>query len=151
MRVIKGLPIIMLAISLGLAGISCDKIKKETSSSSSGGSSPSGGGGTAPATVPSAPTLDTVKCFSSGGKWNLTGTWASVSGATSYNIYYLIAPGSKPSSDVVKNTGTKITGVLSGYAYAFNPSYHSNYYVVTAVNTAGESAASNAVYATCGG
>ena len=32
MRVIKGLPIIMLAISLGLAGISCDKIKKETSS-----------------------------------------------------------------------------------------------------------------------
>ena len=46
MRVIKGLPIIMLAISLGLAGISCDQLKKmkETISSSSGGSSPSGGG-----------------------------------------------------------------------------------------------------------
>lgn len=122
-----------------------------------GGASGGGGGGGGGATVPAVPTLTSVTCslgsIGGGGgscPCNLVGIWNSVSGATSYNIYYLIDPGSTPSPDTVKNAGIKIAGVSSGYTYTtFDPSYHSNYYVVTAVNSAGESAASNTVYATC--
>jgi len=135
-------------VFLSLTLISCDLAKKDKGSSSSSGSS-SGGGGSSPATVPSAPRLDHVQCLYENGSWKLGGAWDDVSGATSYNIYYVTAYQSSP--DVIKNTGTKIAGVSSSDYYTFNPSYHSNSYVITAVNSAGESAASNVVDATCGG
>ncbi|BCS53250.1 fibronectin type III domain-containing protein [Geobacter sp. SVR] len=69
-------------------------------------------------------------------------SWGAVSGATSYNIYW------STTSGVTKSTGTKIaavddhhymhTGLNAGSTY---------YYIVTAVNSTGESAASSQVSA----
>ena len=71
-------------------------------------------------------------------------TWTGVTGATSYNIYW------SATSGVTTANGTKITGVTSPYTHsrltatptwlAANTPY---YYIVTAVNGAGESAASS--------
>ena len=94
-----------------------------------------GGGASAPtptpgASAPSAPT-GVVATANSSSQINIT--WPSVTGATSYNVYY------SATSGVTKANGTQIvgaaspcptTGLLSGTSY---------FYVVTAVNDTGES------------
>lgn len=68
-------------------------------------------------------------------------SWSPVSSATSYNLYYATTSG------VTTTSGTKISPVSSPYiqtGLAANTSY---YYVVTAVNSAGESSASAPVAA----
>lgn len=101
------------------------------SSSSSGG-----------ATVPAGPTLkrDLTDCMTSPPYIQLS--WSSVSGATSYNIYWSTAPG------VTKTTGTKIASAASPYIHWITSKVH-YYYVVTAVNSAGESALSNEINSGC--
>ena len=68
-------------------------------------------------------------------------SWSPVSTATSYNLYYAT------SSGVTTTNGTKITPVSSPYTQAGLAANTSYYYVVTAVNSAGESSASAPVSA----
>ena len=97
-----------------------------------------GSGGSAVQTAPAAPT----GVSAAAGNAQATITWAAVSGATSYNIYWSRTAGVTPSS------GTKITGATPPYNEAGLTNGTTYYYVVTAVNSAGESAASPQVSCT---
>ncbi|MBT0653166.1 fibronectin type III domain-containing protein [Geobacter luticola] len=90
-----------------------------------------------PTTVPAAPVASAV-----GGVNQVTVSWNGVSGATSYNIYWSTTAGVTPA------TGTRITGVTSPYVHTGRTAGTTYYYVVTAVNSAGESAPSAQVSAT---
>lgn len=68
-------------------------------------------------------------------------SWNSVTGATSYNIYYGTAAGVFPA-------GTKISGATSGDAVTGLTNGETYYFVVTAVNAGGESTASSEMSAT---
>jgi hypothetical protein len=69
-------------------------------------------------------------------------SWSPVNGATSYNIYWSNTTGTTPSS------GTKIGSLSSSpYPHTSLTNGISYYYVVTAVNTAGESGPSSQVSA----
>ena len=81
---------------------------------------------------PSAPT----GVAASGGNGQVQINWNSVSGATSYNIYWSTASGVTPQN------GTKIANVTSPYTQTGLTNGTIYYYVVTAVNSSGESAAS---------
>jgi 6-phosphogluconolactonase (cycloisomerase 2 family) len=70
------------------------------------------------------------------GSTQNTISWTAVTGATSYNIYWSTTPG------VTIATGTKITGVVSPYVHTPLTPGTAYYYIVTAVNAGGESAAS---------
>lgn len=77
------------------------------------------------------------------GVGQITISWTPVTGATSYNIYF--TTGATPPT---KTSGTKLASVTSPYKHnnlSTNLTYN---YVVTAVNTSGESDASSAVSAT---
>lgn len=91
----------------------------------------------APST-PSAPTGLSVAA----GNGQVMISWSSVSGATSYNIYWSTTTG------VTKTTGTKITGATSPYTHAALTNGTTYYYIVTAVNSVGESVESAQVSAT---
>ena len=93
-----------------------------------------GGGGdsTSPVTVPSAPANLTANA----GDNSATLSWSPVSGATSYNIYHGTSPG------VTKANGTKVSGVQSPNTVSGLTNGTPYYFVVTAVNSAGESAES---------
>ncbi len=93
-----------------------------------------------PGVPPSAPT----GVSAAGGNTQVTITWGSVAGATSYNIYWRTSPG------VNKSNGTKIPGVTSPYIHMGRINGTTYYYVVTAVNGYGESAESTQVSATPG-
>jgi hypothetical protein len=67
--------------------------------------------------------------------------WSAVNGATSYNIYWSITAG------VNKANGTKITGITSPYTHTGRTNFTTYYYVVTAVNSAGESVESAVISA----
>lgn len=95
------------------------------------------GSAPAPPSAPSAPT----GVSAAGAFKQITVSWSTVSGATSYNIYYGTSTG------VTKATGTKITGATSPYAQSV-ASGTTNYYIVTAVGPGGESNASSEVNAT---
>ena len=91
-----------------------------------------------PGSPPGTPTISSAVS----GSGQVTVSWNTVTGATSYNLYY--ASG----SNVTTASGTKVAGVASpntvgslnnGTQYAF---------IVTAVNSDGESVASNIVVAT---
>lgn len=77
-----------------------------------------------------------------GGSQQVTLAWASVSGATSYNLYW------STSSGVTTANGTLISGVTSPTVQTGLSPATNYFYVVTAVNSAGESAASVQVAAT---
>ena len=76
------------------------------------------------------------------GDAQVTISWDSVSGATSYNIYW------STSSDVTKGTGTKISDVSSPYTHTGLTNDITCYYVVTAENSSGESDESDEVSTT---
>jgi len=96
------------------------------------------GGGTPPVTtIPAAPVASAV-----GGTNQVTVSWAAVSGATSYNLYWSTTTGVTPA------TGTKIAGAVSPYVHSGLTAPTAYFYVVTAVNSKGESAPSGQVTAT---
>jgi fibronectin type 3 domain-containing protein len=80
-------------------------------------------------TVPGAPS----SLVANAGDNSVTLDWSPVTGATSYNIYRGTAPG------VTKATGTKVSGVQSPNVVAGLTNGTPYYFVVTAVNAAGES------------
>jgi hypothetical protein len=93
----------------------------------------------APAPVaPATPTGVTAV----GGTHQATITWTAVSGATSYNLYWSKTPG------VTTATGTKIAAAASPAVQTGLSDGTTYYYIVTAVNSVGESAASVQVAAT---
>jgi len=69
-------------------------------------------------------------------------SWSTVTGATSYNLYW------STTSVVTKATGTKISGVTSPYTHTGRTNGTTYYYVVTAVNAGGESVESSQMSAT---
>jgi len=83
-------------------------------------------------TVPAAPAGVTA----AGGANQVSISWSSVSGATSYNVYYATVSG------VTKTNGGKITNATSPYTQTSLAAGTTYYYIVTAVNSAGEGAAS---------
>ncbi|MBI5193027.1 MAG: Ig-like domain-containing protein, partial [Nitrospirae bacterium] len=84
-------------------------------------------------TKPSAPIGVTAKA----GDTQITISWNAVSGATSYNIYW------STTSGVSKTTGTKISNVKSPYLHPGLTNGTTYRYVVTAVNSYGESVESD--------
>lgn len=102
-----------------------------------GGGGAAGSSGTT-GTVPAAPALSAV-----GSDTQVSLGWTSVSGATSYNLYWSTTAGVTPAN------GTKIAGVVGTlYTQSGLANGTTYYYVVTAVNAAGESAPSTLVSAT---
>ncbi len=91
----------------------------------------------APPAVPAAPTGVTA----TGGANKVTLSWQAVSGATSYNIYWATTSG-------VTTSGTKITAATTPYAQTGLAASTAYYYIVTAVNAAGQSVASAQITAT---
>jgi predicted phage tail protein len=89
---------------------------------------------TSPATVavPVAPTGVTA----TGGATQVSISWSTVSGATSYNIYYATTTG------VTNTSGTKITNATTPFTQTGLAAGTTYYFIVTAVNSAGESIAS---------
>lgn len=90
-----------------------------------------------PTTVPAAPVASASAGFN-----QVTLSWNGVSGATSYNIYWSTASGVTPAN------GTKISNATSPYLHTGRAASTTYYYVVTAVNSVGESAPSPQVSAT---
>ena len=95
-------------------------------------------GATLPPPVPTAP----AGVSATGGTNQVSVSWAAVTGATSYNLYWSNVTGVTPAN------GTKIGGVTSPAVGTGLPANTTYYYVVTAVNSSGESAASVQVVAT---
>ena len=75
------------------------------------------------------------------GNTQVTVSWIAVTGATSYNLYWSTTPG------VTIATGTQIAGVTSPYVHTGLTNGTPYYYIVTSVNTAGESVESTEVSA----
>ncbi len=90
-----------------------------------------------PGSAPTAPTGLTA----TGGAGQVTLSWTAVGNATSYNMYWSIAPG------VTKTNGAKIAGVTSPYIQKGLTAATTYYYILTAANSAGESPASAEVSA----
>jgi hypothetical protein len=88
-----------------------------------------GGGSPSPSGPPSAPTGVTATA----GNAKATISWNSVSGATSYNIYYATSAG------VTKTTGAKAANATSPYDVTGLTNGTTYYFVVTAVSSGGES------------
>jgi hypothetical protein len=87
---------------------------------------------------PVAPTNDTA----TSGNTQATIAWTAAAGAASYNIYWSTTTG------VTTANGTKITGAANPYTQSGLSNGTTYYYVVTAVNPFGESAASAQASAT---
>lgn len=80
--------------------------------------------------------------MATGGTQKVTITFSSVTGASSYNIYW------KATTGVTKANGTKITGVTSPYEHTGRADGTAYFYIVTAVAGALESADSGEVSST---
>ena len=98
-----------------------------------------GGGGSADVTIMPEPPANVL---STGGNGQNMLSWSETSEAKSYNVYWSTAAG------VTKATGTKISGASSPYYHTGLTNDTTYYYVVTAVNSIGESAESVQVNAT---
>jgi mono/diheme cytochrome c family protein len=92
----------------------------------------------APPTAPPAPT----GVAATGGAKQVSVSWNAVSGATSYNVYW------SATSGVTTANGTKVSGVTSPYVQGSLADGTAYFFIVTAVNSAGESTASAQVTAT---
>jgi hypothetical protein len=90
--------------------------------------------------LPVPPPPDGVSVVAGNGQ--VTVSWTGVSAAASYNLYYSTSPG------VTRQNGTKIAGVTSPYIKTLLTNGTHYYFVVTAVNTGGESIESAQVSAT---
>lgn len=90
-------------------------------------------------TTPSAPT----NVSASAGEAKATISWKSISNATSYNIYMAAQSGVTKSNYASLTGGAKITGATSPYAASGLTNGTTYYFVVTAVNSAGESSESS--------
>jgi len=91
--------------------------------------------------APSAPVAP-ADVTAIGGTNQVTINWSAVTGATSYNLYWSAISG------VTTTNGTKISGVTSPAVHTGLIDGTTYYYIVTAVNSAGEGAASAQVAAT---
>ncbi len=102
-----------------------------------------GGGNpaTPPPVTPSAPSSPVNIKAAPGDKLN-TIIWDNVTGANSYNLYWSASAGA------TKATGTKLANVTSPYSHTALTNGTTYYYVVTAVNSNGESAESAEASAT---
>jgi len=89
-----------------------------------------------PIPPPASPTVTATP-----GDEQVTISWGSVDGATSYNIYWSTAAG------VTKGIGTKISDVTSPYVHSGLTNGSAYYYVVTAENISGEGGESGEVSA----
>ena len=98
-----------------------------------------GGGSSAPLTAPTTP----AGVVASPGNGQATIAWTAVPGATSYNIYWSTTTGVTPATAANKKNVTAntfiVTPLTNGTQYFF---------VVTAVNSSGESAPSSQVSST---
>lgn len=117
----KGVLLILAAVTIVGAAFGCAlSTSPGTSSSAAVPSAPSGISATAVAT----------------GDGEVSVSWSSVSGATSYNLYWAAA------STVTTTTGTKVAGVSSPMVLNNIPQGTQYSYIVTATNSAGEGPAS---------
>jgi mono/diheme cytochrome c family protein len=91
-----------------------------------------------PPVVPAAPT----GLSATGGVNQATVSWSSATGASSYNLYWSNTAG------VTTATGTRIAGVSSPFVHTGLTAGTAYFYVVTAANSAGESAVSSEATAT---
>ena len=91
----------------------------------------------APATAPAAP----GGVSATPGDSQITLSWDAVAGATSYNIYWSTSPG------VTTANGTGITAAANPYTQEALTNGTTYYYIVTSVNSVGESAPSSQVSA----
>jgi fibronectin type 3 domain-containing protein len=91
-----------------------------------------------PTTAPAAPTGVSAV----GGALQVTVSWPAVTGAASYNVYWSTATG------VTTSTGTRIAGVSSPFVHTGRIASTAYFYIVTAVNSAGESGPSGQTTAT---
>jgi hypothetical protein len=94
--------------------------------------------------APSAPTGVSVTA----GNGQVTLSWTAVSGATSYNLYMATQSGVTKSNYTTLAGGMTHTSVTSPYIHTGLTNDTTYYFVVTAVNSAGESAESTEVLAT---
>jgi fibronectin type 3 domain-containing protein len=85
-----------------------------------------------PTTAPAAPT----GISAAAGTDQVTVSWSAATGATSYNVYWSAASG------VTATTGTLIAGVTSPFVHTGRTASTAYFYIVTAVNSVGESGAS---------
>ncbi len=76
------------------------------------------------------------------GNGEITVSWTPSADATSYNLYWATTPG------VTISAGTPLPGVTSPFIHTGRTNGLTHYYVVTAVNSAGESAVSSEASAT---
>ncbi len=134
MRISKSMFIFVLMCFVYLLAIGCGSSSKKKDDNINQGQNIN--------TIPSAPTGVTVTTAQSGTDISIA--WNNVQGATSYNIYWATSAG------VNKNNGTKITSPISPYNHTGLTAGTAYYYVVTAVNSIGESSESNEASATAG-
>ena len=105
--------------------------------SSCGGGSNSGGGGSAAPPALAVP----GNVLATAGDASNDISWAAVTGATAYNLYWSTTAG------VTKSNGTKISNATSPYHHASLTNGAAYYYVVTAISAGGESTESAQVSA----
>jgi hypothetical protein len=89
-----------------------------------------------PTETPAAPAAPTTLSAEQTGEYQVTASWPPSSGADSYNLYW------SDSQGVTISGGVKITGIAGTRHRLAVPSNGTFYYIVTAVNSAGESSPS---------